>query len=60
VKDWVAMLHVQQPFVTTQTKMLENSGFVRRTTSSDDGPVVLMYLSDNCNARFRSLLFWSR
>jgi MarR family transcriptional regulator, organic hydroperoxide resistance regulator len=55
VKDLVAMLHVQQPFVTTQTKMLENSGFVRRTTSSDDGRVVLMSLSDKARKQIAHL-----
>lgn len=55
MKDLVAMLHVQQPFVTTQTKMLENSGFVRRTTSSDDGRVVLMSLSDKARKQIAHL-----
>src|SRR5260370_24992509 len=55
VKDVVTMLHVQQPFVTTQTKMLENSGFVRRTTSSDDGRVVLMSLSDKARKQLAHL-----
>jgi DNA-binding MarR family transcriptional regulator len=55
VKDLVTMLHVQQPFVTTQTKMLENSGFVRRTTSSDDGRIVLMSLSDKARKQIANL-----
>ena len=30
------MLHVTPPFVTTQSKLLEKKGFVRRKTSDDD------------------------
>jgi DNA-binding MarR family transcriptional regulator len=46
VKDVSTMLHVDPSFVTTQSKMLEKIGFVRRITSSDDARVVLMSLSD--------------
>jgi MarR family transcriptional regulator, organic hydroperoxide resistance regulator len=55
VKDLVATLHVQQPFVTTQTKMLEKSGFVRRAISTDDGRVVLMSLSDKAHRQIALL-----
>src|SRR5258705_9620755 len=62
VKDLVTMLHVQQPFVTTQTKMLENSGFVRRTTSRDDGRVVLMSypirLANRSHISLRDRKYW--
>jgi DNA-binding MarR family transcriptional regulator len=35
--------------------MLENSGFVRRTTSSDDGRIVLMSLSDKARKQIANL-----
>jgi MarR family transcriptional regulator, organic hydroperoxide resistance regulator len=46
VKDVSAMLHVDSSFVTTQSKMLEKNGFVRRVPSRDDARVVLMSLTD--------------
>ncbi|MBN8993008.1 MAG: winged helix-turn-helix transcriptional regulator [Rhizobiales bacterium] len=46
VKDVSTMLHVDPSFVTTQSKVLEKYGFVRRITSSHDARVVLMSLSD--------------
>jgi MarR family transcriptional regulator, organic hydroperoxide resistance regulator len=46
VKDVSAMLHVDSSFVTTQSKMLERNGFVRRVPSREDARVVLMSLSD--------------
>ena len=46
VKDVSTMLHVDPSFVTTQSKVLEKYGFVRRITSSSDARVVLMSLSD--------------
>jgi DNA-binding MarR family transcriptional regulator len=46
VKDVSAMLHVDSSFVTTQSKMLEKNGFVRRVPSREDARVVLMSLAD--------------
>jgi DNA-binding MarR family transcriptional regulator len=40
------MLHVDPSFVTTQSKMLEKKGFMRRKTSGDDARVVQMSLTD--------------
>ena len=39
-------LHVDPSFVTTQSKMLEKKGFLRRKTSTEDARVVLMSLTD--------------
>src|SRR6185437_1064642 len=39
-------LHVDPSFVTTQSKLLEKKGFLRRKTSTDDARVVLMSLTD--------------
>jgi len=46
VKTVSKMLHVDPSFVTTQSKMLEKKGFVRRRTSEDDARVVQMSLTD--------------
>jgi DNA-binding MarR family transcriptional regulator len=46
VKDVSAMLHVDSSFVTTQSKILEKNGFMRRVPSRDDARVVLMSLTD--------------
>jgi DNA-binding MarR family transcriptional regulator len=40
------MLHVDPSFVTTQSKMLEKKGFMRRKTSENDARVVQMSLTD--------------
>jgi MarR family transcriptional regulator, organic hydroperoxide resistance regulator len=40
------MLHVDPSFVTTQSKMLEKKGFMRRKTSDEDARVVQMSLTD--------------
>jgi DNA-binding MarR family transcriptional regulator len=40
------MLHVDPSFVTTQSKLLEKKGFVRRKTSAQDARIVNMSLSD--------------
>ena len=40
------MLHVDSSFVTTQSKMLEKKGFVRRKTSAEDARIVEMSLTD--------------
>jgi MarR family transcriptional regulator, organic hydroperoxide resistance regulator len=55
VKDVTAMLHVDQPFITTQSKMLEKSGFLRRVNSSTDARVVLMSLSEKATKQIASL-----
>ena len=46
VKIVSKMLHVDPSFVTTQSKMLEKKGFMRRKTSEDDARVVQMSLTD--------------
>jgi DNA-binding MarR family transcriptional regulator len=55
VKDVSAMLHVDPSFVTTQSKMLEKNGFMRRIPSSDDARVVLMSLSDKASKKIATL-----
>jgi MarR family transcriptional regulator, organic hydroperoxide resistance regulator len=40
------MLHVDPSFVTTQSKLLEKKGLVRRKTSTADARIVNMSLSD--------------
>ena len=40
------LLHVDPSFVTTQSKLLEKKGFLRRKTSSSDARVVQMSLTD--------------
>ena len=39
-------LHVDSSFVTTQSKLLEKKGFLRRKASADDARIVLMSLTD--------------
>src|SRR5450755_37936 len=39
-------LHVDSSFITTQSKLLEKKGFLRRKTSTDDGRIVQMSLTD--------------
>ena len=46
VKAVSKMLHVDPSFVTTQSKMLEKKGFMRRKTSETDARVVQMSLTD--------------
>jgi DNA-binding MarR family transcriptional regulator len=46
VKVVSKMLHVDPSFVTTQSKMLEKKGFMRRKTSEEDARVVQMSLTD--------------
>jgi len=55
VKDVSAMLHVDPSFVTTQSKMLEKNGFMRRLPSADDARVVLMSLSDKASKKIATL-----
>ena len=40
------MLHVDPSFVTTQSKLLEKKGFIRRKTSAEDARIVNMSLAD--------------
>ncbi|MEH2607875.1 MarR family winged helix-turn-helix transcriptional regulator [Bradyrhizobium sp. AZCC 1693] len=49
------MLHVDPSFVTTQSKMLEKKGFMRRKTSLDDARVVEMSLTDKTYKHIASL-----
>jgi DNA-binding MarR family transcriptional regulator len=46
VREVSAKLHVDPSFVTTQTKVLEKNGFMRRKSSSEDARVVLLSLTD--------------
>src|SRR5215813_4739046 len=39
-------LHVDSSFVTTQSKLLEKKGFLRRKTSDEDARIVQMSLTD--------------
>lgn len=55
VKDVSAMLHVDPSFVTTQSKMLEKNGFMRRVSSRQDARVVLMSLSDKASKKIAML-----
>ena len=55
VKDVSAMLHVDPSFVTTQSKMLEKNGFMRRVPSTEDARVVLMSLSDKAGKKLALL-----
>jgi MarR family transcriptional regulator, organic hydroperoxide resistance regulator len=49
------MLHVDSSFVTTQSKLLEKKGFVRRKPSTADARVVLMSLSDKSYKQLAAL-----
>lgn len=55
VKVVSKMLHVDPSFVTTQSKMLEKKGFMRRKTSDDDARVVQMSLTDKTYKHIASL-----
>jgi MarR family transcriptional regulator, organic hydroperoxide resistance regulator len=55
VKDVSTMLHVDPSFVTTQSKILEKNGFMRRIASKDDARVVLMSLSDKASKQISNL-----
>ena len=48
-------LHVDSSFVTTQSKMLEKKGFIRRKTSAADGRVVQMSLTDKAYKQLANL-----
>ena len=49
------MLHVDPSFVTTQSKLLEKKGLVRRKTSTADARIVNMSLSDKTYKHLASL-----
>lgn len=49
VKDVAAKIHVNSSFATTQSKVLEKSGLVRRVVSKIDARVVLLSLSDRAS-----------
>lgn len=55
VKAVSKMLHVHSSFVTTQSKMLEKLGFLRRKTSKEDARIVQMSLTDKTCKRLASL-----
>jgi MarR family transcriptional regulator, organic hydroperoxide resistance regulator len=55
VKVVSKMLHVDPSFVTTQSKLLEKNGFMRRRTSEDDARVVQMSLTDKTYKHIASL-----
>jgi MarR family transcriptional regulator, organic hydroperoxide resistance regulator len=48
-------LHVDSSFVTTQSKLLEKKGFVRRRPSSEDARIVQMSLTDKTYKHLASL-----
>jgi MarR family transcriptional regulator, organic hydroperoxide resistance regulator len=49
------LLHVDPSFVTTQSKLLEKKGFVRRKTSSEDARIVQMSLTDKTRKHLANL-----
>src|SRR3954469_18259560 len=55
VKVVSKMLHVDPSFVTTQSKMLEKKGFMRRKTSADDARIVQMSLTDKTYKQIANL-----
>jgi MarR family transcriptional regulator, organic hydroperoxide resistance regulator len=55
VKDVSAMLHVDPSFITTQSKLLEKNGFIRRVPSRQDARVVLMSLTDKASKKIATL-----
>ena len=48
-------LHVDPSFVTTQSKLLEKKGFIRRKTSTEDARIVQMSLTDKTYKQLASL-----
>ena len=48
-------LHVDSSFVTTQSKLLEKKGFIRRKTSTVDARIVQMSLTDKAYKQLASL-----
>ena len=55
VKVVAKMLHVDPSFVTTQSKLLEKKGFMRRKTSEEDARIVRMSLTDRTYKHIASL-----
>jgi DNA-binding MarR family transcriptional regulator len=55
VKVVSKLLHVDPSFVTTQSKMLEKKGFMRRKTSENDARIVQMSLTDKTYKHIASL-----
>jgi DNA-binding MarR family transcriptional regulator len=49
------LLHVDPSFVTTQSKLLEKKGFVRRKTSDEDARIVKMSLTDKTSKHLANL-----
>ena len=49
------MLHVDPSFVTTQSKLLEKKGYIRRKPSSEDARIVNMSLTDKTCKHLASL-----
>jgi len=49
------MLHVDPSFVTTQSKLLEKKGYIRRKASSEDARIVNMSLTDKTCKHLASL-----
>src|SRR6266436_7721657 len=48
-------LHVDSSFITTQSKVLEKKGFLRRKTSTEDARIVQMSLTDKTYKHLASL-----
>ncbi|MBV9566227.1 MAG: MarR family transcriptional regulator [Bradyrhizobium sp.] len=48
-------LHVDASFITTQSKLLEKKGFLRRRTSTEDARIVRMSLTDKTYKQLASL-----
>src|SRR5258707_15703987 len=48
-------LHVDSSFVTTQSKLLEKKGFIRRKNSTEDGRIVQMSLTNKTTKLLASL-----
>jgi DNA-binding MarR family transcriptional regulator len=55
VKAVSKMLHVDPSFVTTQSKLLEKKGFVRRKVSEEDARIVQMSLTDKTYKQIEAL-----
>jgi MarR family transcriptional regulator, organic hydroperoxide resistance regulator len=49
------LLHVDPSFVTTQSKLLEKKGLVRRKTAAEDGRIVKMSLTDKTSKHLANL-----
>jgi len=49
------ILHVDPSFVTTQSKLLEKKGFIRRKTAAEDARIVKMSLTDKTSKHLANL-----